>query len=209
MIVEDPLELFEARYGGRGTFRGRRPARDPRLKIIFFTLCWYPHFSSKGKELLHVYIVLVGSKIEIEKGRRTNVLSFCFIQTDLHWSLNWKQDQRGRFYALHTVVYSLNVSASCSKESRNRILEENCTLEQGSCGKRIFGQRIVDQVLIIKEFSLEWFNFHWTTMKNPVSWIYTKEFRTWLKSQGSWMKNLKSRLEIRNTGPMIQDTGLG
>ena len=32
----------------------------------------------------NVYIVLVGSKIEIEKGGRTNVLSFCFIQTDLH-----------------------------------------------------------------------------------------------------------------------------
>ena len=37
----------------------------------------------------------------------------------------------------------------------------------------------------------------------------TKEFRTWIKSQGFWMKNLKSRLEIRNTGSMIQDTGLG
>ena len=31
-------------------------------------------------------------------------------------------------YALCTL-YSLNVSASCSKESRNRIMEENCTLE--------------------------------------------------------------------------------
>ena len=75
-------------------------------------------------------------------------------------------------YALCTV-FTVQSERQCFLLERVSEQNHGRDLHVGvdSRGTRIFGQGIVDQVSIIKEFSLEWFNFHRPTMKNPVSWI--------------------------------------